>query len=170
MGKEQTVYIKDKVKTGLLYFFGFIAIGASLALIVWFISILRLRTEYREFCLEVNEAILATAEGDRRIGRGEESFPASREMVDYYDMLLLADGVTVISRDEATPDEHSIVLTLKGGRLILTNVEKDGSLINIRWETAEGVRSYNLRSSQISFMSISAYYSNYARRMRTQAG
>ena len=82
----------------------------------------------------------------------------------------MADGVTVISRDEATPDERSIVLTLRDGRLILTNVEKDGSLINIRWETAEGVRSYNLRSSQISFMSISAYYSNYARRMRTQAG
>ena len=161
------MYIRDKVKAGILYFFGFIAVGSSLALIIWFISILQLRTEYRAFCFEINDVILATPGRDRTIGRGEESFPASQEIVDYYNMLLLGEGVTVISRDEVTPDERSIVLTLKDGKLSFTNVEKDGSLINIRWESERELRSYNVRSSQTSFMGVAAYYSNYARRLGT---
>ena len=163
------MYIKDKVKAGLLYLFGFIAVGAAVALIVCFVSILHLRTEYRAFCLEVNDAILATSAEERFIGRGEEKLPLDTETLDYYDMLLLADGAQVISRDAAEPNGRSIVIFLGEDRLTLTSVEQDGSLINLRWETAEGVRSYNVRSTQVSFMSLAAYYTNYARRAENGA-
>ena len=159
------MYVKQKVKALLLYFFGFIAVGASLALIIWFISILRLRTEYREFCLEVNDVILATDSDQRRIRRGEEEYPLSSEAMNYYDQLLLASGVTVVSREEVEPNNRSIVLILGENRLTFTNVEKDGSLINLRWEAPGETRSYHVRSSQTSFMSIASYFSNYARRV-----
>lgn len=158
------MYIKDKLKTGILYFFGLVAIGIAVALIVWFISILHLRTEYRDFCLQVNDAILATPAEARFIQRGTEQLPLSAEALDYYDQILLAEGVTVISRKEAEPNERSIVLLLEENRLIFTNVEKDGSLIHLRWETAEGSVSYTVRSERITFMQMSAYFTGYARR------
>ena len=162
------MYLKYKVKTILLYVFGFIAVGACIALIAWFVSILRLRTEYREFCLGVNDVILATPANDRSIRQGDKELPLSMDALDYYNILLLDSNVTVISREDAEPKDSSIRIQLGEDALTFTNVEKDGSLIALRWETPEGTRSYFVRSGQVSFMSISAYFKNYARRVEAQ--
>ncbi len=162
------MYLKYKIKTVLLYVCGFIAVGACVALIAWFVSILRLRTEYREFCLGVNEVILATPAKARFIRQGDKELPLSMDALDYYNMLLLDGSVTVISREDAEPKDSSIRILLGEDQLIFTNVEKDGSLIALRWETPEGSRSYFVRSGQVSFMSMSAYFKNYARRLETQ--
>ena len=162
------MYLKYKIKTVLLYLFGIIAVGAAVALIVWFVSILRLRTEYREFCLDVNEVILATPAKDRCIQQGDKSYPLSMSDLDYYNMLLLDRNVVVISREDAEPTDSSIRIILGDKSLIFTNVEKDGSLIALRLETPEGTRSYFVRSGQVSFMSMSAYFKNLARRAESQ--
>lgn len=158
------MYLKYKVKTALLYFFGFVAIGATVALIIWFVSILRLRTEYREFCLGINDTILATSAKERFIQQGDKRYPLSMNDLDYYNMLLLDSNVVVISREDAEPTDTSIRIILGDKSLIYTNVEKDGSLIALRWETPEGTRSYFVRSGQVSFMGMSAYFKNIARR------
>ena len=158
------MYLKYKIKTVLLYLFGFIAVGAAVALIVWFVSILRLRTEYREFCLEVNRVILATPAKDRSIQQGDKSYPLSMDDLDYYNMLLLDRNVVVYSREDAEPTDSSIRIFLGDKSLIFTSVEKDGSAIALRWETPEGTRSYCVRSGQVSFMAMSAYFKNIARR------
>jgi hypothetical protein len=162
------MYLKYKIKTVLLYVCGFIAVGACVALIAWFVSILRLRTEYRAFCLEVNDVILATPAKERSIQQGDKELPLSMEALDYYNMLLLDSNVVVISREDAEPTDSSIRIILGDKSLIFTNVEKDGSLIALRWETPEGTRSYFVRSGQVSFMSMSAYFKNLARRAETQ--
>ena len=158
------MYLKYKIKTVLLYVCGFIAVGACVALIAWFVSILRLRTEYREFCLGVNDTILATPAKERSIQQGDKRYPLSMNDLDYYNMLLLDRNVTVISREDAEPTDGSIRIILGDRSLIYTNMEKDGSLIALRWETPEGTRSYFVRSGQVSFMSMSAYFKNIARR------
>ena len=162
------MYLKYKIKTVLLYVCGFIAVGACVALIAWFVSILRLRTEYKEFCLGVNDTILATPAKERFIRQGDKSYPLSMDTLDYYNMLLLDSSVTVISREDAEPTDSSIRILLGEDQLIFTNVEKDGSLIALRWETPEGTRSYFVRSGQVSFMSMNAYFKNYARRLEAQ--
>ena len=158
------MYLKYKLKTWLLYLCGFIAIGVCIWLIVWFVSILRLRTEYREFCLGVNDTILATPAKDRFIQQGDKRYPLSMNDLDYYNMLLLDNNVVVISREDAEPTDSSIRIILGDKSLIFTNVEKDGSLIALRWETPEGSQSYFVRSGQVSFMTMSAYFKNIARR------
>lgn len=158
------MFLRYKVKTFLLYFCGFIALGSCVALILWFASILRLRTEYRAFCLEVNDVILATPAKERFIQQGGKSFSLSMDDLDYYNMLLLDSNVTVISREDAEPTDSSIRILLGDKSLIYTNVEKDGSLISLRWETSEGTRSYFVRSGQVSFMAMNAYFKNIARR------
>ncbi len=162
------MYLKYKIKTVLLYVCGFIAVGACVALIAWFVSILRLRTEYRAFCLEVNEVILATPAKERSIQQGDKELPLSMSDLDYYNMLLLDRNVVVISREDAEPTDSSIRIILGDKSLIFTSVEQDGSLIALRWETPEGTRSYFVRSGQVSFMSMSAYFKNLARRAETQ--
>ena len=139
-----------------------------MALIAWFASILRLRTEYREFCLEINDVILSTPATERFIRQGDKELPLSMEALDYYNMLLLSDTVVVISREDAEPKDSSVRIRLGEDQLIYTSVEKDGSLIALRWETPEGTRSYFVRSGQVSFMSMSAYFKNYARRVEAQ--
>lgn len=158
------MYLKYKFKTWLLYFCGFIAIGVCVALIAWFVSILRLRTEYREFCLDVNDVILATPAKERFIQQGDVKLPLSMNDLDYYNMLLLDSTVVVISREDAEPKDSSIRISLGDNSLIYTSVEKDGSLIALRWETPEGTRSYFIRSGQVSFMAMSAYFKNLARK------
>jgi len=157
------MYKKDKAKAGALYACGFVAIGACVALIIFFISILSLRSEYKKVCLEINDHILATPAEENFILRDEKTYPLSDQVLEYYNMALLGENTVVFNRKECEPTAKSIVLALGDSTLTFTGLE-DGSAINVRWVTPEETRNYTLRSSTTSFMQMSAYLSNYLRR------
>ena len=71
------MYKKAKVKTALLYTFGTLAVMIALGMIVFMVHTLRLRTEYRQFCLEVNDAVLASSMRQNTVTRGDETAPLS---------------------------------------------------------------------------------------------
>ena len=158
------MYKKDRIRRAALYLCCILALGICLALIGYFVYILRLRTEYRAFCMEINDAILATEPEEALVRRGDGEWPADRDLLDYYDIQLRDAKTVVFNRKAAEPDEKSIYLILHDGILCYTGME-DGSAVNLRWETDAGLRAYTVRSDNISFMQLSAYLSNYARRL-----
>ena len=161
------MYKKDRLKAALLYGFGTLAIGSCVALIVFFIFTLRLRTEYREVCLEINDAILACAQEDNTIRRGGESAPLSTKATDYYDKFLLDADTAVFNRKVRGLTDRSIRLCFPDHTLALTGYG-DGSEIAVRWETPEGVKCYTVRNSVTTFMQLDAYMENILRQAGTQ--
>ncbi len=133
----KNVYKESKRKTALLFTAGTLAIVACIALIVYFVYILNLRTEYRAVCLEINECVLASRyRSDNRIEKGEKSCPLPDYAMNYYNQFLL-DGKTVVyNRKEFSPDEKSLILYFSGCRLVLREM-RDGFDIGVRWETPE---------------------------------
>ncbi len=158
------MYKRDRRRGAALFIAGGLAIGVCVARIVSVAHILILRTEYRAFCMEVNEAVLAARGTQMTVERGGESWPLSFETLDYYDRNLMAEKTVVFNRKSAEPDAKSITLRFSGAALTLTGQE-DGSRINIRWEAGGKTRSYTIRSESITFMQYSAYLSNYVRKL-----
>ncbi len=153
------MYKKDRIKACLLYGFGALAIGSCVALIVFFIFTLRLRAEYREVCLEINDTILASAQKDSTICRGGESAPLSAKVTDYYEKFLLDANTAVFNRKVRGITERSIRLCFPDHTLALTGYG-DGSEIAVRWETPEGVKCYTVRNSVTTFLQLDAYMEN----------
>lgn len=158
------MYKRDRRQGAALFIAGGLAILVCLALIAFFVHILALRTEYRAFCMEVNDAVLAARGTEMTVERGGESWPLNFETLDYYDRNLMAEKTVVFNRKSAEPNEKSITLRFSGAALTLTGQE-DGSRINIRWEADGKTRSYTIRSESISFMQYSAFLSNYIRKL-----
>ena len=161
------MYVRDKFKAAALYICGGLAVGICLALIVYFIFILNLRTEYREFCLTVNDAILASAEEERFIQRGEKIVPLTSKAADYYDAFLLDRDTVVINRRKRSATDRSIQLHFSADTLSLTGYG-DGSEIHIRWDTPEETKNYTVRNSSLTFLQLDAYMENYLRRNNTE--
>ena len=155
------MYRRDRSKTILLYLGGALAVGAALLLIGFFVYTLALRTEYRAFALEVNDEILGCPAADREIARGETRLPLSAFYLDYYDKILLDQGTAVVDRKVREPEKSSIALILGEKRLWFIRV--DNTLVNLRWETPEGVRGYTVRCDLITFAQMNAYFTNLAR-------
>ena len=155
------MYKSYQRKTILLYLGGALAVGAALLLIGFFVYTLALRTEYRAFALEVNDAILTCPAQGREIARGETRLPLSAFDLDYYDKVLLDQGTAVLDRKALEPDKSSIVLILGEKRLWFIRV--DNTLVNLRWETPEGVRGSTVRCDLITFAQMNAYFINLAR-------
>lgn len=153
----------SKTKKRTLLLCAGLAILVSLAVIAFFVWGLQLRTGYKAMCLEINDAVLATAAEEARVSRGGEEWPADGELVDYLNQSLLREKQP-FSRKEVPENDKSIILTLHGGRLSFTELP-DGA-IAIRWETPEGVQSYSVRSDT-GFRHCSAYLSNYLRRFES---
>ena len=162
------VYKKDRAKAAALYTCGAIAIGICVALISFLVYVLHLRTEYRATCLEINDQILISPASQNFIQRGEDVFPMSDDLLEYYNMLLLRNDVIVFNRKECELTDKSIALHISDNRLTFTGLE-DGSALGIRWETSDGTKTYTVRSSVISFMQMNAYLSNYIRAQNAAA-
>ena len=156
------MYRKDRRRAAALYLGGGIALVVCIALIVFLVYALTLRTEYRAMCLEINDAVLAANVAERSIERGGESRALDESTLMYYDIFLLDRHTVVFNRKTAEPNSKSILIHLGENTLCFTGQE-DGSAINIRWETPDSSRGYTVRS-QTSFMQLSAYLSNYLRR------
>ena len=155
------MFRKENFISLALYLCGGVAIGVCLALIVYMVYVLQLRTEYRATCLEINDAILAAGE-EASIERDGAVWPLDQTTLDYYNMRLLDEGTVVYNRRAAALNARSIIIHLGDDRLSFTGLE-DGSAINIRWETSGKTRYYTVRSS-VSFMQLTAYLSNYIRK------
>ncbi len=156
------MYRKQKWQRRLLFLTGGTAIGICLALIVFFIYILVLRTEYRATCLEVNDVILHSDLRQGTVERNGKEWPLSREVLEYYNMRLMGENVTVYSRRDANPNEKSIWIRLGDYTLCFTGLE-DGHAIHVSWKTPRERKSYMLRSESVSFVQDSAFLSNYVR-------
>ena len=125
------MYKKDRAKAAALYICGGLAIGSCIALIIFFIHTLKLRTEYRAVCLEINDAILASRIEDDLIIRGDESAPLTQKTADYYDAFLLDSNTAVFNRKVREVNDKSIQLCFNGSILSFTGYG-DGSEIHIR--------------------------------------
>ena len=153
------MYKKAKIKTALLYAFGALAVTIALGMIVFMVHTLRLRTEYRDFCLEINNAVLTSPKQRNTVTRGDETAPLSFTALNYYDQFLLDTGTLVYSRKSAEPTEKSIVISMKGGTLFF--IPLDQETICLRWDTPSGTRSYRVRAGYITFADLHSYLTIY---------
>ena len=154
------VYQEQKRKSVLLFAAGTLAVGAAVALIIYFAYILNLRTEYRAVCIEINDCVLTSQmRSDGRIEMGEKSCALNAAGLQYYNIFLL-DGKTVVyNRREFSPDEKCLNLYFSGCRLSFREL-RDGFDIGVRWETPEKTVCYSVASGNISFQQLSAYFTN----------
>lgn len=158
------MYKADKKRAAVLWSCGVAAVGACLALIIFFVYTLVLRTSYRAFCLEINDAILHTDIAACTVGRGDEVLPADKAILDYYDEFLLDEGTLVFARKGSEPTERSIILTLGENTLVFTPVD-NGTAVCLRWTAPDGTDTYTVRTGYISFAQLSACYTNYRNRL-----
>lgn len=140
---------------------GAVALIAMVALIVFFVHTLSLRSDYRATCMEINDAILAVPAETCTAEQLGEVWPADSALLNFYDRWLLDDHVTAYSRKGAAPADSSIVLGIGRNTLCLTGLE-DGTAVALRWETPDGVTTYTVRTTGVTFMQLSAYMQNYA--------
>lgn len=166
---KKNVYLKDRRKAVLLYVCGAIAILAAAAMIAFLVFTLRLRAEYRDTCIEINEAILnSRGTSARTISKGGQSCPLDDRAADYYDMFLL-DGKTVVyNRKSYEPDGSCLILSFPGSRLILKDIDA-GIRIGVRWETEEGARCYSVACGTYTFMQLESYFKNMVRHAEAAA-
>jgi len=155
-------YRAYKIKSSLLYVFGTLALGIAVVMIGFMVHILSLRSEYRSFCLEINDAVLASPAGSSSISRDGESAPLTDAALNYYDVFLLDEGTLVYNRRAAEPTDRSITISLPRKTLTFTPLD-EGTAVNLRWETPEGVRSYSVRAAYITFEQLSSYLDTYLR-------
>ena len=157
------MYKKYQRKTVLLYVCGGLAIGVCIALIIFIVWVLMLRTEYKQTCLEINDDILASTEDQRFILKDGEKYPLSFEVLDYYNQYLLDKKSMVYSRKTADPADSSIVLKIADKTLTITGIE-DGSAVHLTWETPSETKHYKVRNENYTFRSLDSYMKNYLRK------
>ena len=138
-----------------------IAFAAAVGVTILIISTLILRTDYKETAYEINQAAAAHL-NDAVISRDGTSLPATADVIDYYDRVLLDSTTVVFSSDDAAENEQTIRLDLGNRSLSFTGLE-DGSAILVRWTTPDGRKIFRVRS-QTTFMQLTAYYTNYEKR------
>ena len=163
------MYKKAKIRTALLYICGTLAIGMCVALIIFVVWILVLRTDYKKTCLEINDQIVISQTDQNYVIRDGQTYPLSSEVINYYDEFLLDKKVIVYNRKAAEPDKNSIVLKINGRTLTFTG-QDEGTSVNIRWETGEGVKNYSVRTGSISYMMLNSYMKNYIRKTEPITG
>ena len=154
------MYKKNLFKRRMLFIGGGAAFAICLVMILFFIYILVLRTEYRAACLEINDAVLATDPGEVYVERGGEQWPMSHDALEYYNMRLLDEYVIVYNRANKELTDESIIIRLGDSTLSFTGYE-DGTAINIHWETPFGLKTYTVRSSVVPFSTDSLFLTKY---------
>ncbi|MBQ6551518.1 MAG: hypothetical protein IJL78_08940 [Lachnospiraceae bacterium] len=162
------MYKKAKRKSALLFVCGGLAIAVCLALIGFIAYILVLRTDYKETCLEINDMIVASPSDRNFVVRDGETYPLSEEALNWYDQIFLDRKAVVMNRKEAEPDKNSIVLLISDCTLTLTG-QDDGTAFAMCWETPDGVKHYQVRSTNYTFTSMNSYLKSYLKRFSTQS-
>lgn len=157
-------YKKEKRRSALLWIGGGIAVCACLAVIVFLVYTLALRTSYRAFCLEINDALLAAAPETCTVGRNGETYPADSTLLNYYDSFLLDEGTLVFRRQIVPASDGAIELNMGENRLLITPIES-GTAVNLQWITPAGTRGYSVRTGYISYPQLNSYYVNYVSRL-----
>ena len=132
-----------------------IVLGITLSVLIFFTYTVVLRTDYKSTALEINDAILSGC--NMTISRGEDTFPATQETADYYNRFLLLQ-TDAFSRRSVPVTDKSIILRIGDNELSFTGLE-DNSAIAVKWKTAADDKNYIVRS-QITFLQLSAYFSN----------
>lgn len=140
-----------------------IGFGVIVAIVIWFISVLMMRTEYKDTALEINDAFLAAGPEGTTVSQGDITLPATQSLIDYYDRFLLEKSTIVFNKKQAEPDASSITLQCGDKTLRFTGLE-DGTAINVCWITPEGEKYYTVRT-QITFIQLNNYWKNYVRNM-----
>ena len=128
---RKNTYKRDRRRTAILYACGIVAIGSCLALIVFFVHTLLLRTQYRATCLEINDAILASSAEQNTIQRGDEVYPMPDYVLEYYNILLLEEDTLVRDRSSLPPTAKSIILHISDNSLTFTPVPDDAYAFNL---------------------------------------
>ena len=141
-----------------------VAFAAGAAVIAFLVYTLVLRTSYRADAMDINQVFLK--KGTVTVSCGEESFQMPAEELEYYDKFLLDRNTIVFSRRIVPETKDTIVLTFGKESLSFTGLE-DGSAIALCWKTPDHEKHYIVRSS-ISFMQLSAYYTNCRRKAGRQ--
>lgn len=157
------MYKKYQRKTILLYVCGGLAIGICVALIVFIIWVMVLRTEYKQTCLKINDCILASTEDQRFILKDGERYPLSFEVLEYYNQYLLDKKSIVFSRKAVEPTDKSIVLRFSDNTLTFAEIE-DGTAVHLIWETPSETKHYKVRNENYTFRSLNSYMKNYLRK------
>lgn len=157
------MYRKDRRYSALLYTGGAVAVGVCLAVIAFVVWSLALRTGYRAFCMEINDAILSTPAKQCSVLRDGQACPVDSADLDYFDRFLLDSGTLVFNRRSIPPDERTITLDLGDRQLLFTGTD-DNTAVNLRWITPEGERSYTVRAATVTFAQLNAYYVNLSKR------
>ena len=157
------MYKKYQRKTILLYVCGGLAIGICIALIVFIVWVLTLRTEYKQTCLEINNKILASTEDQRFILKDGEKYPMSFEVLDYYNQYLLDKKSMVFSRKADELADKSIVLKFSDNTLTFAGIE-DETAVLLTWETPSETKHYKVRNENYTFRSLNSYIKNYLRK------
>ena len=153
-----------KRKKAIFYLMCVIALAAAAAVIGFLVYTLKLRTDFRADAMEINNMFLK--KGIVNVSCGEESFQFPAEDLEYYDKFLLDRNTVVFSRKRVPENENTIVLAFGNEALSFTGLE-DGSAIALCWKTPDHEKHYIVRSS-LSFMQLSAYYTNCRRKAGRQ--
>ena len=151
-------------KSALFIIASVIAFAAAAAVIGFLVYTLILRTNFRADAMEINNTFLK--KGMVTVSRGEESFQFPAEELEYYDKFLLDRNTVVFSRRSVPETKDTIVLDFSKESLSFTGLE-DGSAIALCRKTPDQEKHYIVRSS-ISFMQLSAYYTNCRRKAGRQ--
>ena len=136
------------------------AFAAVIAVSVFLIYTLVLRTGYKEDALEINEAFHTHSEAV--LSRGDLSFKVQTTDIEYYDQFLLAKGTAVFSRKPVSETNDTIQISFGSEKLSFTGIE-DGSAIALCWKTSEKEKHYIVRS-QITIYQLNSYFENLHRK------
>lgn len=136
------------------------AAASGIAVGVFFIYTLILRSNYKKDALAINDAFRFHTTAT--LSRGDLSFPVQSADIEYYDMFLLNQDTVVFSRKAATETDATIRIDFGTERLSFTGID-DGSAIALCWKTPENEKHYIVRS-QMTFSQLNAFFINCSRK------
>ena len=136
------------------------AAASGIAVGVFFIYTLILRSNYKKDALAINDAFRFHTTAT--LSRGDLSFPVQSADIEYYDMFLLNQDTVVFSRKAATETDATIRIDFGTERLSFTGID-DGSAIALCWKTPENEKHYMVRS-QMTFSQLNAFFINCSRK------
>lgn len=134
---------------------------AALVLLGCYGYLLGVRTDYKNLCVEINDAILSAPAENCTVEQGGQVWQADEALLDCYDAFLLLPQVWAVKREQAEPTEESIVLHLGADSLSLTELENGD--VNLLWQTAAGRRGFTLNAGPAAFRQLEMYLKTRAK-------
>ena len=136
------------------------AFAAVIAVSVFLIYTLMLRSSYKADALEINEAFCTHTAAV--LSRGDLSFQVKPTDIEYYDKFLLDRNTAVFSRKAVPETDDTIRIDFGSEKLSLTGID-DGSAIALCWNSRGKEKHYIVRS-QITIFQLNSAFENYHRK------